>query len=49
MSVSNFLSGGSIDLTITEALADRLEEAIGVYPAKNPESENSENPEEEEG
>ena len=49
MSVSNFLSGGSINLTTTEALADKLEKAIGVYPAENPKSENSENPEKKEG
>jgi hypothetical protein len=32
MAVTNFLGGGGVNLSATQALVDRLEEAVGVYP-----------------
>ena len=35
MAVTNFLGGGGVNLSATQALVDRLEEAVGVYPLLN--------------
>lgn len=35
MAVTNFLGSGGVNLSATQALVDRLEEAVGVYPLLN--------------